>query len=148
MLVIADAQRPIALAGVMGGADSEVTNRTTDVLLESAIFDPLCIRRTSRCCALKATARIASSAGSTRRFRSTAGLRAAQLILQTAGGRLLQGFAHAGAESPSPRTLSLRLERLRRIVGIELPADQVLGDIHAPGSAAAATRRADRCHHS
>jgi phenylalanyl-tRNA synthetase beta chain len=125
-LVIADAERPIALAGVMGGADSEVTDRTTDVLLESAIFDPLCIRRTTRALALKSDSSYRFERGIDPTLPDRAALRAAQLILQTAGGRLLKGIARAGMEAPAPRSLSLRLARLRRIVGIELPPDEVL----------------------
>jgi phenylalanyl-tRNA synthetase beta chain len=126
MLVIANAERPIALAGVMGGADSEVTDRTTDVLLESAIFDPLCIRRTARALAMKSDSSYRFERGIDPTLPQRAAARAAQLILQTAGGRLLKGMARAGADSFAPRTLSLRLGQLKRIVGIDLPADQVV----------------------
>ena len=126
MLVIADADRPIALAGVMGGADTEVTDATADVLLESARFDPLCVRRTARALALKSDSSYRFERGIDPTLPERASLRAAQLILQTAGGRLLKGSAKAGSDSYAPRTLSLRLAQLKRIIGIDLPIPEVV----------------------
>ncbi|HEX2971649.1 MAG TPA: phenylalanine--tRNA ligase beta subunit-related protein, partial [Tepidisphaeraceae bacterium] len=103
MLVIADAQKPVALAGVMGGKDSEVVNSTVTVLLESARFDPLSIRKTARSLAMMSD----SSNRYERRIDPTlperASLRAAQLILETGGGELLQGFVSAGASGYQPK---------------------------------------------
>jgi phenylalanyl-tRNA synthetase beta chain len=126
MLVIADADRPIALAGVMGGADTEVTDATADVLLESARFDPLSVRRTARALAMKSDSSYRFERGIDPTLPERASLRAAQLILQTAGGRLLKGSAKAGADQYAPRLLSLRLAQLKRIIGVELPVQEVI----------------------
>jgi phenylalanyl-tRNA synthetase beta chain len=126
MLVIADAVRPVALAGVMGGLDTEVSATTTNILLESARFDPLSVRRTSRALAMKSD----SSYRFERRIDPTlperASLRAAQLILQNAGGELLAGLASAGDAGWQPATPTLRLARLGRVLGVELPVAEVI----------------------
>lgn len=125
MLVIADASRAVALAGVMGGKDSEVSDATVNVLLESARFDPLSVRTTSRRLALKSDSSYRFERGIDPTLPLRASLRAAQLILETAGGELLAGVAQAGADTAAARTLTLRLARLNQLLGIEV----------APGSA-------------
>jgi len=126
MLVIADAQRPVALAGVMGGKDTEVSEATTNVLLEAARFDPLSIRKTARSLAMKSD----SSYRFERRLDPTlparASLRAAQLILQTAGGELLSGSVIAGADGYEPKRLTLRHARLAQVLGITFTPDEVM----------------------
>src|SRR6185312_3358579 len=97
MLVIADAARPIALAGVMGGRDSEVSDSTVNVLLESARFDPLSVRKTARHLAMKSDSSYRFERGIDPLLPEKASLRAAQLILQIAGGELLKGDVVAGA---------------------------------------------------
>ncbi|HEY2588191.1 MAG TPA: phenylalanine--tRNA ligase subunit beta [Tepidisphaeraceae bacterium] len=126
MLVIADAARPVALAGVMGGRDSEVSDSTVNVLLESARFDPLSVRKTARHLAMKSDSSYRFERGIDPLLPERASLRAAQLILQVAGGELLKGDVAAGATGYSPRHLTLRLERLRRILGVQFPAEQVM----------------------
>ena len=126
MLVIADAQKPVALAGVMGGAESEVSAGTTDILLESARFDPLSVRRTARALAMKSDSSYRFERGIDPALPVRAGLRAAQLILQTAGGRLLKGVVAAGSGETERKNLSLRLSRLKQILGVELPGDEVV----------------------
>jgi phenylalanyl-tRNA synthetase beta chain len=126
VLVIADAQRPIALAGVMGGLDSEVCDSTVDVLLESARFDPLSVRRTARLLALKSESSYRFERGIDPALPARASLRAAQLILQTAAGQLAKGMVQAGSDRVPKKTLTLRLAQLRRILGVDLPADEVV----------------------
>ena len=126
MLVIADAARPVALAGVMGGRDSEVSAGTANVLLESARFDPLSVRKTSRALALKSDSSYRFERGLDPALPERASLRAAQLILETAGGELARGVASAGASGYRARPLSLRLSRLRQVLGVELPAQEVM----------------------
>jgi phenylalanyl-tRNA synthetase beta chain len=126
MLVIADATRPVALAGVMGGIDSEVSDRTTNVLLESARFDPLSIRKTARALAMASDSSYRFERGIDPTLPERASLRAAQLILQTAGGELLKGIAAAGATGYQPKRLSLRLARLKQVLGIDLPVERVI----------------------
>jgi phenylalanyl-tRNA synthetase beta chain len=125
MLVIADAQRPVALAGVMGGLDTEVTAGTVDILLESARFDPLSIRRTARFLAMKSESSYRFERGIDPTLPARASLRAAELILQTAGGQLAPGFVQAGSDSAKKKTLSLRLSQVRRILGVVFPAAEI-----------------------
>jgi len=127
MLVIADAARPVALAGVMGGRDSEVSQTTRNVLLESARFDPLSVRKTARALAMKSDSSYRFERGIDLLLPEKASLRAAQLILETAGGELLSGAASAGQPNYAPRRLTLRLEKLARLLGVQLPADEVIG---------------------
>jgi phenylalanyl-tRNA synthetase beta chain len=126
MLVIADAERPVALAGVMGGLESEVSAATVNVLLESARFDPLSVRRTARALAMKSDSSYRFERGIDPTLPDRASRRAAQLILETAGGELLKGVAEAGDGHFTPRTLTLRLEKLRRVLGIDVLTDRVV----------------------
>lgn len=126
MLVIADARRPVALAGVMGGKDTEVSDRTVNILLESARFDPLSIRKTARALAMKSD----SSYRFERKIDPTlplrASLRAAQLIVQTAGGEILAGVVEAGTAGYTEKKLTVRLARMKALLGIELPVNEVM----------------------
>ena len=122
MLVIADAKVPVALAGVMGGRDSEVSDATVNVLLESARFDPLSVRTTSRRLALKSDSSYRFERGIDPTLPLRASLRAAQLIVETGGGELLSGVVQAGVESAPPKTVTLRLSRLAALLGIEIPS--------------------------
>jgi phenylalanyl-tRNA synthetase beta chain len=126
MLVIADAERAVAIAGVMGGVDSEVGGATTNLLLESAIFDPLSVRRTSRTLALKSDSSYRFERGIDPTLPQRASLRAAELILQTAGGELLDGLVLASSLKVPTKKLSVRLRQMTRLLGIELPADEVI----------------------
>jgi phenylalanyl-tRNA synthetase beta chain len=122
MLVIADARDAVALAGVMGGRDSEVSDSTVNVLLESARFDPLSVRRTARALAMKSDSSYRFERGIDPALPERASRRAAQLILETAGGEVLAGIVEDGAGAGPPRKLSLRLSRLDRLLGIDVPS--------------------------
>jgi phenylalanyl-tRNA synthetase beta chain len=125
MLAIADAERAVALAGVMGGRDSEVSDGTTNLLLESARFDPLTVRKTARAI-VRSESSYRFERGIDPLLPERASRRAAQLILQVAGGELLAGVVEAGSPGWQPKALSLRLAKLKQVLGIELPADQVV----------------------
>lgn len=126
MLVIADAVRPVALAGVMGGRDSEVSDSTRNVLLESARFDPLSVRKTARTLSIKSDSSYRFERGIDPLLPERASLRAAQLILETCGGELLAGVAAAGQTGYAPKRLTLRLEKLASLLGVRFPPEQVL----------------------
>jgi len=126
MLVIADAEKPVALAGVMGGLHTEVSNQTVNVLLESARFDPLSVRRTGRALAMKSDSSYRFERGIDPTLPRRASLRAAQLILETAGGELLAGVAEAGSETFQPKRVTLRLDRMRRLLGTDISADDAV----------------------
>src|SRR2546423_6914400 len=124
MLVIADESKPVALAGVMGGLHSEVSERTTSLLLESARFDPLIVRRTARALAMKSDSSYRFERGIDPTLPERASRRAAQLILQTAGGELLAGVAQAGAAGFQPKQITLRLSRMRKLLVTEISSDE------------------------
>jgi phenylalanyl-tRNA synthetase beta chain len=126
MLVIADARQAVALAGVMGGLHSEVSPATVNVLLESARFDPLSVRKTARALTMMSDSSYRFERQIDPALPERASLRAAQLILQTAGGELLAGLVVAGASGYQPKPLTLRLAKLRQVLGVDLPVDQVM----------------------
>jgi phenylalanyl-tRNA synthetase beta chain len=123
MLVIADAGRAVALAGVMGGKDSEVSAGTTDILLESAVFDPLSVRKTSRSLQLRSDSSHRFERGIPLSLPEAASARAAELIVELAGGTLSRELAVAGKLGAAPKPLALRLASIRRTLGIEVSAE-------------------------
>jgi phenylalanyl-tRNA synthetase beta chain len=125
MCVIADAQRPVALAGVMGGADTEVSSDTVDVLIESAQFAPLAVRGASRKLKLSSDSSYRFERGTDPAGVDWASLRACELILQTAGGELAPGVIDLGPKAPPSAPIVLRLSQLQRILGIEIPPAEV-----------------------
>jgi phenylalanyl-tRNA synthetase beta chain len=135
-LLICDLNGPIAIAGVMGGASSEVGPETRDVLLESAYFEPRSILRTSRRLQLLTEASVRFSRGTDPEGVGTAAARAARLIADWTGGRVLAGAIDAG--SPPPRRwLSLRASRASAILGYPVSAGaaaEALGSIEIPAT--------------
>jgi phenylalanyl-tRNA synthetase beta chain len=123
-LLIADPAKGIALAGVMGGQNTEINDRTVDVLLESAYFQPTNIRRTSKTLALRTDASYRYERGADVNIAEWASRRAAQLILETAGGRLAKGVVDAYPQPVTPRTLSLRPEKVGQLLGVEISREQ------------------------
>ncbi len=126
MLVIADADRPVAVAGVMGGIDSEVGAETTDILLESAIFDPLSVRRTSRTLKLASDSSFRFERGVDPLGVDLASRRAARLIIELAGGELADGVIRTGADEPAPHLVTMRVERCRKLLGIDIEPRRVV----------------------
>lgn len=126
MLVIADREKAVALAGIMGGLESEVGLATTTILLESARFEPLVVRKTARFLAMKSESSYRFERGIDPTLPERASLRAAQLILETAGGELLAGLVQAGASGYAPKKLVLRLSKLKRVLGIDIAADEAV----------------------
>jgi phenylalanyl-tRNA synthetase beta chain len=124
MLVIADPERAIGLAGVMGGQNSEVGDTTTRVLLESAYFDPASIRRTSRALGLRTDAAYRFERGADIEGLLTASDRAAQLMAELAGGRVARGRLDAYARRRRPVRVRLRPSRVERVLGVAPPRAQ------------------------
>ncbi|HUJ09971.1 MAG TPA: phenylalanine--tRNA ligase subunit beta [Verrucomicrobiae bacterium] len=125
MLVIADAKKAVALAGVMGGKESEINAGTTDVLLESAYFTPPNVRKTSK--------KLGLSSESSYRFERGADIdgviwasnRATQLIQETAGGQIARGIIDALAKPVVKRKVRCRFSQVNRLLRIEVPAEAV-----------------------
>ena len=117
MLVICDAVRPVAIAGVMGGANSEVSDQTTHIVLESAYFDPMSIRRTSKQLGLQTDASKRFERGTDPNQIVSVLDYAAFLIQQVAGGNVVNGRIDS-AEKTFPETVvSCRLSRVNQIIG-------------------------------
>jgi phenylalanyl-tRNA synthetase beta chain len=121
MLVIADAERPVAIAGVMGGADSEVADGTTVIVLESAYFNPLSVRRTSRKLALKTEASIRFERGADSRLPVMAMERACALLDAIGAGRARGNVVDRYPARIEPRTLRLRREKIGGLLGVPVP---------------------------
>lgn len=125
MLVIADAERAIALAGVMGGLDTEVTADTVDILLESARFAGASVRKTSRQLGLRSEASARFEKGVDPERVLGALDRAAALIGQLAAGLVTEGVAEKRLAAPEPAVIELSLERINRMLGTSLSALEV-----------------------
>ena len=125
MTVIADAMRPVGLAGVMGGQDTEVDLGTTDIFIEAANFVPSRTRRTRRLAGLSTDASYRFERGVDLALTPVALERVAQLVIALAGGRAEHPPVDLYAGDPPPRPLILRSARLRRVLGVELEATRV-----------------------
>jgi phenylalanyl-tRNA synthetase beta chain len=133
MLVIADAEKAVALAGIMGGASSEVSDTTTNLLLESAHFDPLSVRRTARTLGLRTEAsyrfeRIVDPEGVRRAVD-----RACQLLAEIGQPEAVPGVVDIAAHPHSPRVVALRVHRATELLGMEITAHIAADSLRALG---------------
>ena len=134
-LVVADAERAGGVAGIIGGGNTEIGERTTRVLLEAASWDPAMIRRTSR--------RLGVRTESSARFErgiDVAGILAVQdraitLMQELAGGRILRGVIDVYPRPSQTRAVELRFPSVRRLLGIEVPAAQAVAILTSLGFA-------------
>jgi phenylalanyl-tRNA synthetase beta chain len=123
-LIIADASGPIGIAGVMGGAGSEISDATVDVAIESAIFDPVSIRQTAFRYALRSEASLRFEKGQEHRLAKLGADRTARLIAEWAGGRVASGVIDTDPTEPAPAHVAFRPARTNRLLGTTLPADE------------------------
>ena len=124
MLLIADEQKGIALAGVMGGQNTEINGKTVDVLIESAYFSPTNIRRTSKALGLRSESSYRFERGADIGICDWASQRAAQLILETAGGQLAEGVVDAYPKPIEPKQFTLRHHKVNELLGIPLKPEE------------------------
>jgi phenylalanyl-tRNA synthetase beta chain len=125
-LVICDAERPVALAGIMGGQNSEIADTTTNILLESACFQPAAIRRTSK--------RLGLHTESSHRFERGVDIggvaraldRAAALVVDLAGGSMAKGSLDVYPGKSEPAAITFRPERANGLIGITLPKEEII----------------------
>jgi phenylalanyl-tRNA synthetase beta chain len=127
MLLIADETKPIALAGVMGGQNTEINLNTVDVLIESAYFKPQNVRATSKKLDLRTESSYRFERGADVGICDYASRRAAQLIFETAGGSLASGVVDAYPKSIEPRQIVLRHQKVNDLLGLELRPEQIEG---------------------
>ena len=137
MLLITDPRRALGVAGVMGGADSEVTDATTRVLLEAAYFLPASIRRTSRALGLRSDAAYRFERGADVEALVDGSARAAQLIAELGGGRIARGMVDVYPTRHENPRVRLRMSRVRRVLGVAPPAEQAAAIMRGLGLPAA-----------
>ena len=125
MLMICDGVKPVAIAGVMGGLNSEIEENTKVVLLESAYFDPMGNRKTSKRLGLETEAAYRFGRGIDYGGCLSAASRAAQLIQELAGGRVAEGAVDAYPKPIKPNPIRLSVRRALQIIGTEIPTKQM-----------------------
>lgn len=123
-LVIADHKHPVAIAGIMGGIESEIGPDTTDVFLESALFDQYSVRMSAKRLAISTDASYRFERGVDIETVDWASRRAAALILQLAGGTLSKGVLAVGTSQRRHAMVTLRNSHLTRILGIGIPIEE------------------------
>jgi len=126
MLLITDGGGPVAVAGVMGGLESEITDATTDILLESANFHFLSIRRTARLLGLTSEASQRFGRQVDPELTVPAALRAALLMAELAGGTVAPSVGDLYPGRQMPRTVELNPADVTRILGVEVPPDDIV----------------------
>ncbi len=125
VLLIADPAGPLGIAGIMGGLTSEVSDTTTRVVVESAIFDPVSIRRSAFRFALRSEASLRFEKGQEHRMARVGADRTAQLILAWAGGRAATGVIDSDPLERAPARVPFRPARVSRLLGLDIgPAEQ------------------------
>jgi phenylalanyl-tRNA synthetase beta chain len=134
-LVIADAERAVAIAGVKGGALTAVRESTRDILLEAATFNPVAVRATSRALRISSDSSYRFERGVHPAEVNPAAERLVELILTLAGGSLCEGVVSAGQPIPAPVRITMRAARCRQVLGIPLPTDTMVTRLDALGFA-------------
>ena len=137
MLVIADASRPVGLAGVMGGLETEIGPGTADVLIEAARFAPMNVRRTSRALGLHSDSSYRFERPIDPEVVDWASRRCVELILETAGGTLHPGMIDVGSVVADRPAITLRLSQIARVLGIAIDPAEVARILLALGLGAA-----------
>lgn len=127
VLVITDGIKPVALAGIMGGQNTEISESTNMVLIESAHFDPVNTRRTSRKVNLRSDSSIRFEKGTDIQGVIFAVNRAAQLMQDLAGGEVVNGICDAYPQPRRLHTIKLRPDRVNQILGTDLSTAEIKG---------------------
>lgn len=125
MLIIADEKKPIAIAGVMGGLETEISDTTTTILLEDAYFDPVTVRTASRKLTLSSESSFRFERHVDRENIDWASQRTADLIIQAAGGTVARGIADAYPGKFEPKTVGMRFSRMKKLLGIDISNKKV-----------------------
>jgi phenylalanyl-tRNA synthetase beta chain len=130
MCVIADATRALGIGGVMGGADSEISFSSHDILLEAAWFDPISVRRTAKALGLRTEASYRFERGADPEMAELASRRAAELIQQVAGGDILSGVVDIYPTREAGKKIQLARKEILRVMGADVPdrdVEEILG---------------------
>ena len=120
-----DGSRTVGIGGIMGGAETEISFSTKNVLIECAWFDPIAVRRSARSLKLHTEASTRFGRGADPEMAELASRRAAELILQLAGGELLSGVVDVYPGKPAPKRITLTRAEFLRIMGADVPDKDV-----------------------
>jgi len=134
-LVIADAKKPVALAGVKGGAETSVTSETKNILIESAAFNPVIVREMSRRHNLSSDSSFRFERGVSPRQVEPCADRLAGLLLELGGGTLCRGILKDGKPLPEPITVTMRTEYCRERLGNDISDETITNCLHSIGFA-------------
>jgi phenylalanyl-tRNA synthetase beta chain len=137
-LIIADAVKPVGLAGVMGGFDSAISSGTRNILIESAWFDPVSVRKTARRLGMHTDASHIFERGADWGATALACNRVAELVLRTAGGELEGELVDCVARRIPRHSLLLRCERVLQLLGQEIPDQEIVRILSRLGFSVAA----------
>ena len=124
-LMICDGKKEVAVAGVMGGENSEITSSTKNILIESAYFNPSSIRKTSKSLGLSTDASYRFERGTDPNITKFAAERAAQLVQELAAGKVAKGIIDVYPEIISPKEVELRFSRTSKILGYDIPKEKI-----------------------
>src|SRR5690349_10091795 len=135
MICDGDGSRAVGIGGIMGGADTEISFSTKNILIECAWFDPVAIRRATRFLKLHTEASTRFGRGADPEMAELASRRCAELILQLAGGELLFGVVDVYPGKRSPKKIQLTRKELLRVMGADVPDKQIESSLSALGFA-------------
>ncbi len=125
MLVIGDARRPVAMAGIMGGEESEISRETRTILLESAYFNPISVRQTAKKLGLRTEASFRFERGADPQIPVKALNRTCRLIQEIAGGVMAGPVIDEYPDPAAPNSAQLRSQRLERVLGVQIDPEFV-----------------------
>ena len=145
-LVIADAEKPVALAGIMGGTHSQVDESTRTVVLESAAFDPVVVRKASKKYGLRSDSSYRFERGVDREAVATAASRAALLIQELAGGDICKGRIDLPKKSKKVIRFDFRISRTNQVLGTNLGARKILKFLKGLGVTIVKEKKAGECY--
>lgn len=145
-LVIADAEKPVALAGIMGGTNSQVNESTQTVVLESAAFDPVVVRKASKKYGLRSDSSYRFERGVDIEAVATASSRAALLIQELAGGEICEGRIDLYKKSKKPNRFDFRISRTNQVLGTRLAAPRIMKYLKGLGVTAVKVKKAGECY--
>ena len=124
-LMICDGEKEVAVAGVMGGENSEITSSTKNILIESAYFNPSSIRKTSKALGLSTDSSYRFERGTDPNITKFAAERAAQLVSELADGKVAKGLIDVYPKVILPKEIELRFSRTSRILGYNIPSEKI-----------------------
>jgi len=125
VLMICDGEKEVAIAGIMGGENSEVNGHTRNILIESAYFNPTSVRKSARYLGLSTEASYRFERGTNHEGTMNAALRAAELMEKFAGGKVLSGEIDVVSDALATKTVELRYARIEKILGYPVKEESV-----------------------